>query len=271
MSKRVFVLIIALMSISLIGIIAVQVYWIKGAIESKQKQFENDVQIALARTSEKIKERELDDTRREYSTFIENDQFRTTAEVKNYLFSQIDTVGNKKFVFGTFLEENYKFPTNFSVSDSVLVKKITGKKDFLAVKYIGSGKEFSKQYTEKRYSSFKRYTDWEKLQLDEIFSQRKKLYPIHKRISNRELKNTLKDELQKRNIRQDFKYGVYEDGLATTLKSGYFKVNLKEDFYYPLMADENGNSNFKLYINFPEERKTLLSDVYGILFLRYCL
>ena len=57
MSKKIYVLIVALMSISLIGIIAVQLYWINNAIESKKQQFQNDVQISLGSVSEKINQK----------------------------------------------------------------------------------------------------------------------------------------------------------------------------------------------------------------------
>ena len=43
MSKRVFILLIALMSVALIGIILVQIYWINNTIEIREKQFTNDV------------------------------------------------------------------------------------------------------------------------------------------------------------------------------------------------------------------------------------
>ena len=48
------------MSISLIGIILVQLYWINNALESKDAQFDNDVVKAMARASERLKEREQD-------------------------------------------------------------------------------------------------------------------------------------------------------------------------------------------------------------------
>ena len=60
MGKRIFILIVFLMSISLIGIIAVQMYWINNAIESKKAQFKNDVKISLANVSERIKTKEFD-------------------------------------------------------------------------------------------------------------------------------------------------------------------------------------------------------------------
>ena len=58
MRKKIFVLIVVLMSISLIGIIAVQVFWINNAVESKKEQFKNDVQKSLGSVSERINERE---------------------------------------------------------------------------------------------------------------------------------------------------------------------------------------------------------------------
>ena len=53
------------------------------------------------------------------------------------------------------------------------------------------------------------------MQLIDVFSEERKRLPLNKRVSNNELKNTLKEEFEKRNIKQEFKYGVYEDGLAT--------------------------------------------------------
>ncbi len=267
MGKKIFTLIVVLMSISLIGIISVQVYWIKDAIKNKRQQFENDVTISLARTSERIKEREENEAYNEYSKFLETDRYRTDAEVKNFLFKQIDTTGNKSFIFGTYVEENYKIPTGFSVNDSTFIKKITGKQDFLFVQSINSKNDFSANYNEKRFSSYKRYDNWDKLQYSEMFKQRKRFYPIHKRISNKELNNTLKEELSKRNITQNFKYGVYEDGFATPLKSGYFNIQPNDNFYYPLLEDENGNSKYKLYIKFPDKEKNMLSGMMKILLL----
>ena len=70
MSKKVFVLIVVLMSVSLIGIIAVQLYWINNAIESKKQQFQNDVQISLGSVFEKINQKERD----AFSKKIENNK-----------------------------------------------------------------------------------------------------------------------------------------------------------------------------------------------------
>nr|BFF41572.1 hypothetical protein BACY1_33770 [Tenacibaculum mesophilum] len=85
------------MSISLIGIISIQVYWINDAIKNKKEQFKNNVKIALARTSENIKEREYLEFKQNYKDYFENNKLRTDAEITTFLFQQVDTVSKKSF------------------------------------------------------------------------------------------------------------------------------------------------------------------------------
>ena len=49
------------MSISLIGIITVQVFWIKNTIQITEQQFTSNVRFALAKVSEDIRQREFDE------------------------------------------------------------------------------------------------------------------------------------------------------------------------------------------------------------------
>ena len=59
MGKRFFALIIILMSFALVGIVFVQVYWIKNTIQITEEQFTSNVRFALAKISEDIKEDEF--------------------------------------------------------------------------------------------------------------------------------------------------------------------------------------------------------------------
>lgn len=255
------------MSVSLIGIIAIQVYWINDSLKNKQQQFDSNVTIALGRTSERIREKEETEAYNRYSKFYENETFRTKTEITNYLFKQVDATGNKSFVYGTYLEEGYKIPIGFSLPDTAFVKKITSKRDFLTIKVIDGDKDLRKNFEQQTFSDYTDYTDYEKLKFREIFSQEKEILPIDKRIKSSELEGILKEEFLKRNIQQDFKFGVYDGGLATSIKSGYFKANPNENYYYPLLEDENGNSKYKLYVSFPDERKGFFSEIMKILIL----
>ena len=119
MGKKMFVLIVLLMSISLIGIIAVQLYWINNAVESKKEQFKNDVQKSLGSVSERINEKERDLFNKKFEGIIKNAVLANDAQIKSLFFQEIDTTNNQKISFGsTILEENFEIPADFLGSDS---------------------------------------------------------------------------------------------------------------------------------------------------------
>lgn len=269
MTKKMFILIVALMSVSLIGIISVQLYWINNAIDSKDTQFNSDVKIALASVSERIKLKEEDGFLRKFEPIIQTKGLADAAEIKNFFIQQIDTANMRKLTLGsTILEENFKIPLDFIDNDTIFFKRITEKKDIFQAKLLQPEGDFSKVFDEQRFSYTNRRLDLETEYLRSLLKEWRRVNPIESRISNREINNTLRNELEKRNINIDFKYGVYNnDGFATKLKSGYYTINPEESYSYPLFKDENGVSNYKLYVSFPNKSKHILSDISQILLL----
>jgi two-component system phosphate regulon sensor histidine kinase PhoR len=269
MGKKMFVLIVILMSTSLIGIIAVQLYWINNAVESKKEQFKNDVQKSLGRVNERINEKEVALLEKKFDGIIENSILADEALIENFLFQEIDTINNQKFSYGgTILEESFKMPMEFLDNDSIIVKRVTSKNDFFQTRLIKGPDNLFSSVNEKRFSYSSRLSDSKKLKFDEVFRNINKLKPINQRVSNTELNATIKDELHKRNIDLDFKYGVYGvDGLATPLKSGYYTINKKDSYYYPLFSGLNGQPEHMLHITFPTKNKHILSGISSILLL----
>jgi two-component system phosphate regulon sensor histidine kinase PhoR len=270
MRKKMFVFIVALMTVSLIGIIFVQLYWINNALQSKEAQFKNDVQKSLARISERINEKEAFSLEKKYEGILENKILADEAQIKNFLFQEIDTTTKQKFTYGgTILEESFKMPIDFLDNDTIIIKRVTGKNDFFQSRLIKGSDNLFSSVDEKRFSLTKRLKSIERNQFSEIFRNINSSRPIHKRISNRELNETIKDELEKRNITLDFKYGVYsKDGFATKLKSGYYTINKKESYKYPLFFNNiNGTLDYELYVTFPSKKEHILSGISSILLL----
>ena len=269
MKKKMFVLIVALMSISLIGIIAVQVYWIKNALESKKEQFKNDVQKSLGSVSERINDREEEEFTKQIEGILENVGLANSAQIKNYFFQQIDTTTQQKFTIGaTILEENFKLPSDFLDNDSIIFTRISGKKDFFQSKLIKGVDNAFTSSDEKKFSFTKRLSSIEKAEYVDFLRDYNNKKPIHQRISNRELNTIIKEELSKRNIFLKFKYGVYsKDGLATKLKSGYFTINKKDSYPYPLFYNTNGEIEYELNVMFPTKNEHILSGISRILLL----
>ena len=69
------------------------------------------------------------------------------------------------------------------------------------------------------------------------------------------------------NINIKYKYGVYNNYLATKLKSGYYTINPEKSQSYPLFINNEGISNYTLHIDFPDKNKHILSDISYILLL----
>ena len=129
------------MSISLIGIISVQLYWSKNAIDSKDVQFGGDVKKALARVSERLQIKEQDLYYNKIQNFIETKRFLNKAQIKNFLIQQIDTTTKSRFSFGTtIIEEDFKIPVldildknGFYDNDSIVVKSFLSRSSTLSI------------------------------------------------------------------------------------------------------------------------------------------
>ncbi len=264
------------MSISLIGIISVQLYWINNAIESKDIQFDNDVKKALARVSERLEVSEEDRYYNKIQNFIKTKRFLNKAQIKNFLIQQIDTTTKSRFSFGTtIIEEDFKIPVldildknGFYDNDSIVVKRFTKKRDFFKGTFIVGENDFKGTLKENKFSNIDRVEELDRKLLSDVFKDfYKKTFPIEERINNRELNNTLKDELVRNNINIDYKYGVYNNGLATKLKSGYYTIDTQKSISYPLFINNEGESDYTLYIDFPGKNKHILSDISYILLL----
>ena len=266
-----FVLIVALMSFSLIGIVTVQVYWINNAVEAKRKQFKNDVKVSLIKVSEKVRENEYADFYRSIKPYLDTTANISSTQLRNFILQQIDTTGKQVFSYSsTTIEQTIEIPSEFLASDSLdlVFKRITNREDVANFNNISTNSDFTKNNTSQNFTTVKRSQESEKAFIKPAFDKFKSSFPIHQRVSNRSLNLLLKEEFAKKGIDIDFKYGVYsEDGYLTNLKSGYYTINKDNSTWYPLFVNDKGESKFKLYVTFPDQQEHILADISNILLL----
>ena len=62
-------------------------------------------------------------------------------------------------------------------------------------------------------------------------------------------------------------YAIYDDDLATKVQSDNFELDKTNTYGVPIFLDNNNESNFSLYVNFPERRKFILSSIIGMTLL----
>ncbi len=270
MGKRLFISLIILMSISLIGIITVQVYWINSTIEIRENQFSSDVKYALAKVSENIQNREFSDYYKEFTPYLDSARMAKKGIIKNLFYRKIDTSTNEIFTYRqSILENNYKSPINNLRLDldSLNIKSYYSE----SVKEISKLNEVSKDITqlspEQKFVKRGKLVALEKMQLEDFFKEIAPRNPIYKRVTNNELKLNLDYELGQRGVVTDFGFGVYSGDFPTKIKSDNFKLNIGKTYKVPLFIDDSGNSSYFLYVSFPKKKEYILGAISKILIL----
>jgi len=269
MGKRIFILIIFLMSVALIGIISVQVFWIKNTIQITEEQFTSNVRFALAKVSDDIRQREFDSFYQKIAEIYKEGEKLNDSDVYNIYFEKIDTTNNEKFTYSqSIIEANYKVPTEFFENDSIFFKEIFSKEElvFSDLADFEEGNELVLEPDE-RITKMGRFPKAEKANLEKSFDEITRRLPVHQRVSNREITIRLDKELKRKGIDTDFKYGIYSNGLATQVKSGYFRKDSGKNYMVPMFIDGEGRSDYQLYVTFPEKKNFILSSISKILAL----
>ena len=269
MSKRVFVLLIVLMSVALIGIIAVQIYWINNTIKIREDQFTNDVKFALAKVSENIQDREINDYYRKFSTVIDSASRLNESVKKDFIFQKIDTVRKEIFSFRqSILENEYKSSIPLFGNDSLTFKTFFGEKEKEIKKFSNITDDFSNISPEQRiFNEAGRLSKLQSVQFEGIFKDIAPSLPIYERVSVNEIQLNLEHELHERGVNTDFEFGVFSEGLATKVKSNKFKKGIGKNYQVPLFIGNNGSSEYELYVNFPEKNQYILASMVNILAL----
>ncbi|MEO9893056.1 HAMP domain-containing sensor histidine kinase [Aurantibacter sp.] len=275
MNKRLFVLLVILMSLSLIGIIFVQVFWIKKSIEDKEEQFSNTVSEVINRVTNKIEKREQKNYSDRYFNLKDSIGELKSSQLSNILFIDRDENSNEIRLYQHgILEEDYNIASTFfdfgNGSDSSTIRNFTSKRTTTILKedfdLDGNRMRLSPVQTLQKIGGL---SSIEKAQWEDMFSEIAKKVPVHKRVSKQEIELLLERELENHNLDVAFEYGVYSKGLPTKVKSRKFKPSESTSYKAPIFRDSEGNTDFSLLINFPKKEGFLFSSILGMAFLSF--
>jgi len=99
MSKKLFVLLVVLMSLSLIGIIFVQAYHINNTVKNEEEQFTYKVKRVLSTTSTTIEEREYKEYTFKFRELMAKKSVRVdTTDIRNLWIIKKDLNYNEKLI-----------------------------------------------------------------------------------------------------------------------------------------------------------------------------
>ena len=269
MSKKLFILLVVLMSLSLIGIIFVQAYFINNTVKNEEEQFTYKVKRVLSATSNAIEEREYKEYAYKFRKLIARKGVKVdTTDIKNLLIIQEDLNSNETLIYKNgILEENFKVPSFIDNSlDSINITRISNERETKVIdeNAINQMSDISSESLLKQSYEISRSVE---VLLETTYRDNAKRYPIHQRVKKRELSELLEKKLEENNIDIDFDYSIYHKDLATKVQTDNFELNKESTFGVPIFLDNNNESEFTLYVNFPERSRFILSSIMGMTLL----
>jgi len=266
MNKKLFALLIALMSLSLVGIIFVQGYWISNSYKAKDDQFTFQVQQILTATSREIQLREVDYYYDIYDGYIESLGEPDNVSMSELIYKINDENSDETYIFSDgILQEDYKLSSIFldTEIDSIQFKKLTNRRSTTKISPDIDGVN----KTQTTMKSFTRLKDYERNQFEKAFSNISAKTPIHKRVSGKEIEEIISSQLISRSLIPKFEYAVYSNKLATKVRSKKFDLAPETTYSVPLFVNEDMNSSYQLYVNFSEKEKVVFNSIIGMALL----
>ncbi|MEM9076582.1 MAG: HAMP domain-containing sensor histidine kinase [Bacteroidota bacterium] len=273
MNKKLFVLLVILMSLSLTGIIFVQVYWIRTSVKDKEEQFSRTVTGILDRVANRVEKREMKDYSDRLASLVDSIGQPKTTQFRNFLFVDRDLNSDEILFYSHgILEEDYNITSTFfdnqSGEDTTTFKNYTSKRTKAVFKeeFGLDGKSYSLTPIQKA-EKIGGLSSIDKAVWEDVFMEYAKSRPIHKRVSKQEIELLLTQELKNREIDIDFEYGVYSQGFPTKVQSKKFKFSDVKMYRAPIFKDSEGRTNFSLLLTFPKMKRFLFRSIMGMAIL----
>jgi two-component system phosphate regulon sensor histidine kinase PhoR len=258
------------MSLSLIGIIAVQIYWITDSIDKKEEQFSFAINQSLAQVADELENNEI----RKYYDALEKlrDSLGTppdTREIRELLLIQRNERLQETATYSSsLLTEKYKLdPQLLDMDlDSVILTKLsnTSKKTTETNSTVDGVTSTRKETFEKMNS----LDDFYRKQNGEQIVEYNSILPITSRTTVQEVSSLLRAELDKKQINTDFEFAIYQEGYSTRIKSENFKFKEKATWGTPVFSVENSQAEpYRLLVNLPDRERFILSSITGMALL----
>lgn len=274
MNKILFRTLVVLMSLSLIGIITIQVYWVKNSLEQSKEQFKYQVKQVIGNVSDRLEQNEINAFLSQYNKL--KDSIGGVVSEKDLIafnYQQININTNEAILyFNTITSQDYNIDLSFfdKNADSIPVKTYKS----------SSRTEIYRQNNFKDFSNSSSDTPDEVIEQEGELSLLQKaqfeislkniasLQPLQNRISIDELQILLTEQFKNYGINTPFEFAVYSNDLATKIKSDKFRYNKDQTYSIPVFDDyESSKNKIDLLVSFPQKDKYLFSEIMEITIL----
>ena len=265
MGKKTLILLITLMTVSLLGIIVIQGFFISEIYQDNERKFNSDVRVAVSEGVTWLEQREFRKYVVKFRDLISSGATIDTTAINSLYIIQEDGENNEVVMYrNASIEENLKVPQSWDViQDSLNLKRVSSERETKVIK-IQNDQEFSGINPDQFLSKIGEISRSKEILFETAYHDLAKKNTIERRVGNvMSLNNFLKYRFKRVNIDIPFEFAIFEKDSITSIKSENFLLN-KNTFETALFLDENDESNYSIKVNFPKRTPFLVTPVISI-------
>ena len=274
MNAKLVNIIVVGITIALIGLIYIQLKWIKENYAVREDKFDQAAYIALANVAQSIE-------RNEASSYFSNTSLPDVGKTINKLYDTVESINSSNPNFDlvdSIGEHAMKF--GFSDTSAKFVSKFMG-----SVTYIQENAKKIHEYKGLDKEVFKPDADRERHIIEMQFKKYNRLFQelamqfmledkcLKDRITGDQLQNMLTGEFQKEGINTSFQYALFDnrnDNPASSLLYGNMQIKKEEaqstNFYsIKLFPNDLYENSGYLVVGFPLKRAYIFQSMWMIL------
>ena len=270
MNKLFFRLLVVLMTLSLIGIVLVQVYWFNTSFKNNEEQFRFHVKQVIGNVADRLEKEEAFSFIDKYKKL--KDSIGKEPQKSDFLefgYYQRNSRTNETIIYSNnIISEDYNISSSFfdKKSDSIKLKNFSSKR----TTEVYANRDIDKSGLNQKVNPDIKITKSGKLdildnaQFEIFFKDIAAAKPLQERISREKLQQLLKEELVEYGVNTAFEFSIYSNSLATKIQSENFRFDKYDTYSIPVFKDNEGNEKYMLLVCFPNKEKFLFSELVGI-------
>ena len=275
MSKKIFVLLLVLMSVSLIGIIFIQYFFILKNYEENNKQFSINVNYVLEETTSDVERNEFRKYVRKFRDLIANEALVDvdTLSIQNLIIIDENPEKRETIIYKNgVIEENLIIPKTKSYYDDII--DVISDRENISIKRLSNQREekvFSNRRIEDNLSPEQfllkvgKISKSKEVLFESAYNDISKRNPIEERIGDiNKFEKIIERNLERMNINLDFEYAIYDQDSITKISSEKFDLS-NQSYSSLIFKDENDLSNYSLKVAFPGRTPFLLGSLVSVI------
>ena len=261
-----------LMTVSLIGIVILQIYWLNTSLDSNLEEFKYHIKQVLGNVADQMEE---DEVGKYVEKIIEAENKGAIINLEEkteigYYEKDLETnqIYKYKGNIAYFEVADFELPKGLFQNDSVKLKGLTTKRQLEIFNEPYNSTENSVNPNTKIIKSG-RNKNLDKALYNMQFKDINEKKPIQKRISSEKLKQMLDLQLKNYGVNTPFEFAIYSNGISTAVRSENFENDKYSTYNIPVFKNEEGISQYQLMVTFPEKNKYLSKKLISITILSF--